>query len=431
MPKDKKVVLDGIDEDGGMHFSVSKKSDESQEELTDADVTSAEEEVSLAEQLDKAPLPAPGVVVHSEPCFTDRDLSVLGLWDEMGRMSTAIREMSRSGNMVRLDHAATELSHMWYLLNRRKVKTDKDLIFQNPSDQFQSGMENLLAASDDYLKEAVGVTVVLEPGLIYPCRECKAKRGVPDKASGDLNTMFLLAQALDHEEMVCPDCGFINAAREKGQYGWTETDFEPDSKLTDSDVIGDLCDRMDRLEHHVKALEDSMPAMVKTAIGKELDRGVEPPNEKEIAESIARNTARDLDESIVLEAQNRIEAGVPHFPDKGDTYDKERLIKQFVEMVDKKRNMVDWVDCIGTDTLGFVVDELRRLWALAMSIPNPDTGEIPINIAGRCKDMDAFLELKSKLQCAPGEAYQLSDLVTFVFDGKRWLLYDGIDIYRR
>lgn len=213
----------------------------------------------LSEFLDQAqetelaePLPQPGVevtqFVEQRRNFTDKDLSPVELWVEMGRIAEVIGHYNKEGNMVGIDHASMEMAELYRLLDKRRRSEAGRLSFVPPSQAFEDGMMDVLGMNDtQQLGEELSE---LEEEDLDPEERLERMENHIKALEASLPSM-------------------IQTAVEKA----VEDELEMDRELED------------------------------------IDLDIEP-DEKEIAESIARNTAEDFDESLVQEVRERLRINV-------------------------------------------------------------------------------------------------------------------------
>lgn len=218
----------------------------------------------------------------------DEDLGVRGLWAEMGRMTGAINEMHDSGNMVHLDHAAMELAQLWHLLDKRRQVTTEDLIFRNPSDQFQKGMEDLLGVDGETPQlgdeeKTTYVSDVLPVGERYTCPECGGVREIPGVGVyGKVEGLYLPSRGHNEsvDDLVCPNCGFVVAHHYASKTFWEKSAFEPQGIFLEKEQAADsvehhIWEKIESLEAHIKAVEASVPVMIQESLKKHVEDSLE------------------------------------------------------------------------------------------------------------------------------------------------------------
>lgn len=217
--------------------------------------------------------------------FSDRELTPLQRWEEMGRIAKAIEHACVSGNMVGIQHAAQEIAFYWRELEKQRSNTTCDLVFQTPSQAFEKGMEELLGVEDaeemtPQLKEerAVHIDDILHPGKQYECPQCNGVREIPGvSVYGKVKGSYMAARGdfLEFDELVCPSCGFVVAVHYSGRLYWERSNYTPDEDLLAADSVEhQIWERIESLEAHVKALESSIPAMISQAIAAEEDERI-------------------------------------------------------------------------------------------------------------------------------------------------------------
>lgn len=239
--------------------------------------------------------------------FSDRELTPLQRWEEMGRIAKAIEHACVSGNMVGIQHAAQEIAFYWRELEKQRSNTACDLVFQTPSQAFEDGMAELLG-----VEEAEGMAPQLEEeppsdilmvGKEYSCPECGEVREIPGVGVyGRVKGLYLPSRGHNDglDDLVCPSCGFIVGHHYAGKTFWEKSCYEPqgifmEKAAAEGSVEHHIWDRLERLEAHIKAVESSIPAMIRNilkedAIDEELKKEhpsfhtPHVPDEEDIAE---------------------------------------------------------------------------------------------------------------------------------------------------
>ena len=141
-------------------------------------------------------------------------------------------------------------------------------------------------------------------GVVYPCRQCGVEYEVPDSPSRvDKRATYIIGRGENEEttDLICPECGFVNGHNYVGRMYWERSSPVPEFQ---EDASGDgveheIFDRLERLEAHIKAVEASVPAIVKEEFRRLIEASVD--EEHDATRSMARNTADDVDEEILNE----------------------------------------------------------------------------------------------------------------------------------
>lgn len=235
--------------------------------------------------------------------FSDRELTPLQRWEEMGRIAKAIEHACVNGNMVGIQHAAQEIAFYWRELEKQRSNTACDLVFQTPSQAFEDGMAELLGAEDaeemaPKLKEEPS-SDMLQSGQEYTCPQCQGLREIPGvSVYGKVEGLYLASrnEFLEFDELVCPSCGFVVAVHYPSRLYWEKSNYQPDvDQLAGDSVEHHLWARIESLEAHIKAVEASIPAMISQAIA-----------DHEAAMGMAKNTADDADEETLWDLEKRL-----------------------------------------------------------------------------------------------------------------------------